>query len=353
MAGTAGGASGAAGATIAGASGGAGGASGGTVSATEACLEYVRAQQVRRAECQGGRAEEALAPFYFYDQCPDAFFSDGSTRTTEGTLSCAETWKTFPCDQLNAGRLPACVTDGTRPAGEACLYGSQCASGDCHRVGALTCGACSTRVAPGAVCDDDGLICPDGYRCEAGTCLENPLMPTPVRELLPANAECGASSLPCIDDHTCRSDDQNVQRCLPPLPLGEACSSIKNYCEVFLYCSSDERCEMRPAEGEPCGRDVLSTPVCGHFLECDMADPAGPTCRTPPPRSCSMDAPSCPQGERCCLGPECATPICLEIKQPRESCADPRTTCIAGTECRGGWCEPVELQGLFDQLCMP
>mgnify|MGYP001551588198 CR=1 FL=1 len=130
-----------------------------------ACRAYVMAQCLRREECAGTTTNRCVETADAY--CPDLLFSEGSTRTLQGTLDCVDHWKDFACEDALVYRLPDCVTPGTKQTGEPCLYPSQCASQECSGTRS-SCGVCLELAESGGSCSES-LVCPPGEECAAGT----------------------------------------------------------------------------------------------------------------------------------------------------------------------------------------
>src|SRR5450432_3872494 len=129
----------------AGTSAGAGGSAGSGLvlgdSKTEACIAYALAECMRQGECEGFTPSEAgCLPASF--GCPDILFSAGSTRTVASLKACTPAFATFPCAEVNVGKLPDCATPGTRALGAPCDFGTQCATLECNFSANGPCGMC-------------------------------------------------------------------------------------------------------------------------------------------------------------------------------------------------------------------
>lgn len=228
------------------------------VSETEACVEYMRAQCERKAEC-GLYASFEACFFQDVSLCPDYLFSPGSTRSIDGTLACAEAWHDAPCDDVRRGLPLACATPGTREPGESCVSGSQCASRVCSgRID--TCGMCRAVAADGEACVAGTQICALGFTCDADLALcvryfVPPLKPAPEPppapdDALPApGAVCtercaGAASCVCIDD-TC-----SARRCQLMRAPGDPCDAAAfEACADGVSFCQEGRCRLVESQG--------------------------------------------------------------------------------------------------------
>ena len=318
-----GGTAGAAGASATGATGGAQTDSGtgedGSSSLSSkryACREYLTAACERRAECAGptglDRCLDALA------LCPDYLFSDGSTRTVEGTLECAKAWRTLSCENVETGIPPACSTPGTRQPGEACRFASQCESLACSGTD-TTCGVCLRLAAAGETCDGVEVGCPSGQRC-SGTCEVVQWSPHEVFPPKAAGEECQYGDV-CIDGYMCLND-----------PMDE-------------YLASVSRCQIPPGPGSPCAYNVVGGIACASDSYCWMN-----TCerRPAPGEPCASNS---SVSTVCDVGDECEDRICIGILEEGEPCGAASTRCAPGTECSAGHCVATDELTIFPALC--
>lgn len=349
VAGVGGGASGGGGGGASGASGGAssGGTAGVTLSKYEACVDYVRAQCNRRAECQGYAPSEDPCT-QNADRCPDILFSEGSVRTVEELVACTEAWKTYPCDKVNRQLHPDCAVPGTRPAGTTCIGTSQCASQACLGKGKdpahPDCGTCAEAAARGEACDtQDGIACEPGLACLNGTCDDPPLYFEPAPQAgEPCTNHCATGSV-------CRADPSGGKTCQPPVPIGSAC--VERVCVRGAYCESGT-CTALPGPGEPCANGYSCDPQTAYC----PTDASTPVCapRRGLGEDCTASLGACIVDLRCsCSDADCTTRHCAETIELGDACsaADPNRLCRPGTECRDGACAPVESQGLFSKAC--
>lgn len=399
---TAAGDSGVAGSSAGGSGSGASGASGGVGKAgsagsaggsnelgdskTEACIAYAVATCERHAECRNESTAGCLAASA---NCPDLVFSDGSTRTAAAVKACALDFKKFPCERLQNGELPACVTPGTRKTAQPCSFASQCESLECK--GSGSCGVCAN---PGK--EDDSCAGPaDG--CALGLyCTDSKSM----CELLPGstlpskydgkscvvNADCGSAGYCPSATHTCARMPSAGMSCAESLD-----------CDAFAYCGSSTRtCRAFQAEGDPCGSDAaaIANPYCqtGVGIVCNYSTKTSGTCLKIPSLGdpCTLDengAPvsECAGGAHCdkalspakCVaakslgatctdanecgpdrdcdcpggGESCGAKVCVEWRLAGESCGGPSSLCHPGFNCVSSVCEPVDTRNYFALAC--
>jgi hypothetical protein len=233
------------------------------VSETAACVEYMRAQCERKAEC-GLYASFEACFFQDVSLCPDYLFSPGSTRGVDDTLACAEAWHDAPCDDVRRGLPLACATPGTRQPGEACISGPQCASRVCSgRID--TCGTCRAVAADGEACVAGTQICELGFTCDADLALCVRYFvppPRPQPEPLPLGAECRGND---CGSNQCARDGDEVYRCAPygQLPAqGEACTERcagDASCLCIDETCSARRCQLIRTPGQSCGAAAFET----------------------------------------------------------------------------------------------
>lgn len=367
-------------------SGGSGGLAIGD-SPTEACIAYVIAQCQRRTQCAGSDAS-VEACMEQTNSCPDSLFSDGSTRTVAGLNACAAEFATFPCDQLNLGFVPDCVTPGTRQPGEACVFNAQCTNVLCDTQGG-TCGKCYALAALGEDCGAAGVACGPGLSCNQGQCITLlPSSPDDLSEGKPCSAGFGCNKglycvrssnlctkeptlgMPCGDAEECADDSycstaQPVV-CSAPPSAGQPCGADPS---GALHCSADSVCSFTdashieclalPSAGQPCVK-VLSADLTTKEEDCAAGSfcDATSTCVAPgaPGASCQAD-PQCQAGLscRCADGTHdgCASTAltCARVGFANDPCGVPGAVCHPGFTCSGGSCTPRASQGLFAAAC--
>jgi hypothetical protein len=360
------------------------------VTATAACARYVIANCLRRNECLGSSDDCNAAVAY----CPDALFSDGSTRNPSTTWACADALRSRACEDLVVGRNPDCVTSGTRKTGESCIGAAQCASLACTGSPA-TCGVCVERRSKDQTCAVDAP-CQAGLLCDSvsTTCIEpdaatlNALL---TRVPLKLGEPCDGNSL-CTDGTYCAlAEGQTVGTCTTRLAIGVNCD-VSEACVAGSYCAIESiRCVEVPTAGKRCGNDnklnvsmwcdensycddktVQCTPLptaelpCGTNLQlgnvpalcatgtyCDsLLTP--PTCKT-----LANAGTSCTNSETCapdlsclCDDAACTKKSCGVLRQFGESCSTVGEHCMVQIGgCVEGICQPNESQGLFTSLC--
>src|SRR5262245_14779821 len=314
-----GGSVGNAGASTGGASAGTAGASAGSgavgTSETEACMAYAAASCRRYDECSGLTSTE---PYPCSSSCPDLMFAPGSTRTVEGLLSCAETHPTRPCEDVLAGRYPACAPAGTRQVGEPCMFATQCQTLACKRSG-NGCGTCARIVAENADCTAPDAACDTGFLCTSGICRRQSTTIKDFGEPCESFADCDQINGRCNEQGICeRYPGEN-----------ESCRAF-NKCTSAFYCDdADWICRPSPGEGEPCVSDAASGPACGAGLLCtNTGFPVSGTCVTPSMVDVGGDCTSrttfCVAGATCtCLDPSaCTEKRCTRPRLIGETCSD-------------------------------
>ncbi len=348
--------------------GGAGAASTGGVAATggtvsdlpswdslvEACRVGVLAQCQRRVEC----GKDANCELIAVQRCPDALFSEGSLRTKEGVLACAEEWKTFSCRALYEFKIPECAILGTLEVGSACAYSSQCSSGLCD-TGGTGCGEC-VAVGDGQSCGPD-LDCPAGAWCLDGSCHTDILDPATYPEGAPppgtvaeAHAPCVAQ---CVPGYVCAYDPgADERRCLPDRKAGEPCylrtseSLAGSRCmgarDGAVVCDESGICRERPGEGSPCLQSVEARPSCADGHLCDETL----TCRAfgGPGSACLSDQwgrPACDIDELCVEG------TCRAVIPLGGACSGALSVCENGTQCQSAVCVPDDSLTEYAELC--
>ena len=371
-------------------SAGSAGSGGGLVlgdSKTEACIAYAIATCERSKACEG---RDSTAECIFASlSCPDLVFSDGATRTVAGLKACAEDYKTFPCDKLENGELPACVTAGMRKHGDSCVFSSQCASLACKSAG--NCGVCAVEAAAGQACTAPDVECGGALLCNraANRCEpdgRNTHPQVPVGRPCQVEADCPGLDCPSAT-HLCTAYPTLGMSCAENKHCG-----IESYCDLF-----SKTCTLRPGAGTDCGVDLASAVVgqcaldsiCNpvqspHSVKCAKVPSVGEPCLT------NMDSgeplPYCAGGARCdesqspprCVAPleagapcldrsfckdglqcecpegssDCATAqVCSKIQLAGEPCGTPATPCHPGFSCTNGACVPLESRATFAKNC--
>jgi hypothetical protein len=338
----------------AGASSGAGGTLGPDASPRAACRHYLEMACRRLAECN----DQATASLCFEavaDRCPDYFFSPGSRRTVSSLITCASQWATFDCGRVFFNGSPQCAEPGTRQSGEACVFGSQCASLRCTaELSSSSCGTCLPAAPDGSTCAantdcDPGLICVTGNVCA----------PPPSRSPLPPPAPAGApcaSACPnctnyCVAGHACTTAPGTTDlRCLP-LP-GPASPCIHDRCRDGAYCASGRQCVELPVVGEPCAAPVGGGSACAPGTICRPDPDASYRCLSPIAigEACRY-AGSCVEGAECLRDNPNGTLLCRRIREEGETCSDAYDQCAEATACTAGRCVAAGELGIFATRC--
>jgi hypothetical protein len=350
------------------AGGGGGGVTGGTGGAPAfsskryACRQYLLAYCNRLAECIANSPLESCIE-NVVDECPDYYFSEGSTHTAEGLLACTDEWNTLTCEQIGSGLQPSdiqpsCSTPGTRQAGETCRFHSQCQSLHCSGAMYHTCGTCSRLAAPGERCDAPGVTCPSHQACSStGSCLDKTNTFTPPSPPKGPGEVCGFNDT-CVEGYRCVADpnDSLIDRCTVLPGIGQPCiGDSVGYCAPEAYCSDAFQCVPAPVAGQPCvtsGEDYYHCAPgnhCGDSLTVCIADvPLGGACEV----YANVPELDCAEGLRCFCGPiSCAAGSCLEKREEGDPCDDGTGACMPGLECRSGRCAATDELTIFEQDC--
>lgn len=370
----------------AGSSAGSGGLSGLNLgnSLTEACMAYALAVCTRQAQCHGGSSAHCLSVTL---SCPDLTASPGSTRTVEGLQACAKTYQTMPCEQVDADELPACVTPGTVPLGNACAFSSQCQSLSCG--GDEACGFCVPSAREGEPCSSSTGLCLGNLACEGGKCTRPG--DAPVGGDLKDVGETCASYTECKAGLRCTAG-----MCAEYPTLNESCAESRT-CVKDSYCELDGLiCKAYPTLGQACGVDGFTGEAgyCAGELRCSRTAKAVGTCGELPavgqacllnPETQMPEALSCAKAARCdatqapprcvalaskgqacgttrdcttglsCLCPDgtstCTAHLCGELRFRDQACGAAGEICHPGFSCSAGKCQPRDSQGLFDERC--
>jgi hypothetical protein len=385
-----GGAAGGVGGIKAGAGSSSGGAGGLVLgdSKTEACIAYVLAVCTRQDQCSGSSGGNCL---WVSNSCPDLAFSPGATRTPAVLKACADVYQKLPCEQIELGILPDCVTPGTVALGEPCAFSSQCASLSCG--GDATCGQCVPSAHEGEPCDN-GASCLGFLDCTAGKCTRRASGPLPMGPGL-GEACSNAAAMYCQPGLRC---DALTSTCAAFPMLGMSCADTRS-CGGDSYCELDGLiCKSSPGAGMPCGVDGFTggAAYCASPLRCARTSTAVGTCVQLPqagqpclvdPETLEPEYLACDAAARCdtsqspsrcaskavkgqacaakadcaagtdCICPtgqsECDAKICAQVQLKGQPCTAPGDVCHPGFSCNAGLCEPRDSQGLFAAACGP
>ncbi len=306
--------------------------------ATEACRGYIQAWCDRRVECDVWDEAANANCLANQEQCPDRFFIPGSGYTLDGLNACAETWSTYPCEQVVAGEDPECVAQGALGDGESCRFSLQCESAICSAWLDDGCGVCVSAVPSGSACEITPQ-CPEAHLCHQGHCLE--LQDYPIQDSL-------ADGEPCEYDGRCLglcAPTADGDRCVPAPDPGDPCLPQgpklgARRCEKTQYCSLENICTPLPGPDEPCAPGLLQ---CRSAHYCERASGGAPgTCRpwlelgatcTPRPNEHA-----CNENTAClCIDASCETGVCAYLGGTANAC-DAGQVCPTGTDCRAGFC---------------
>jgi hypothetical protein len=307
----------------------------------DACLFYLQAACQRRSECQ--QTDPKACFLGSAVTCPDAYFSEGTTRTVAGSKACAETYKTFPCAQILAGDLPSCVTAGTRAAGQSCSYPSQCSSLNCTVGGGTKCGVCAIAGPAGADCSVAGVVCNDGLRCNDAHVCE--VIPPSTRYSAKEGEPCTVAD-GCADTSLFCDNNVAVPVCTKYPTLGMSCLNTGT-CFGDSYCQNGQTCVALPAVGAPCGGATATSSngfcaknaTCSATGMCVAKSSIGVPCVTND--QCSSEL-SC-----ACTDTTCASSVCTQLRYSGQSCGTPGMSCQASFTCTNGVCQPITSHGVF------
>jgi hypothetical protein len=338
--------------------GGGTGASAPGPSKRSACRAYLEAACARYVECGHWDEDNCLA---FLRHCPDYLFSEGSTRTIEQTLECAEAWKTHDCERTRLGVPPDCATPGTRQGGETCSFIAQCESLSCSPSGDV-CGTCMRFPLPGEDCSGDGIICPFGEQCVGGSCEpEDPPPPMPPPDPPPSVGELCFGA--CAESFVCAENpnDPSVRICQVAPATGEPCarSYQRGICGSNDYCDAQQSCVELPNAGEACGVGQYGPEYCRAGSFCDRRSDGSALCvpNGGPGDRCSttptyLSSYQCSTGLFClCDDDACSTGSCRDLREEGQRCDEPHTGCDLGTRCDGTWCVAKDELTIFAEQC--
>ena len=306
--------------------------------AETACVDYVVAQCSRRVACDPSNPSGYAECFAVQEQCPARFLSPGSGYTAESLAACATQWAELSCDAVNARETPACVSAGTRAAGEPCRVAAQCASKICSAPDASVCGVCLDAAESGGACEVQAQ-CPAHELCSFGTCRQLQVW-APELQL--------SDGSPCTYDGACAgvcAQTAEGDRCVPAPTIGQACATVSvagaRRCAWLLHCSPGGLCEPAGEAGQPCAEGV--EPCTGSY--CDSATGFAPgTCTDwlDPGSVCDPAVvEACGEHDFCtCDDAGCTTAHCVRYTDAGLAC-DEYTRCTGGSACVSGTCTDV------------
>lgn len=200
------------------------------------------------------------------------------------------------------GQCP--VTPGTRPEGERCVGGGDCASGVCS----------SGSVSSGIACGTCSVAAGEGARCSA--------------------PDACAAGLTCAYDGICRR----------VVAVGEACDATHACAgDDFSTKCKDGVCVARGREGAPCGQGTVGCDLargfaCGSSNTCVAIElpAAGAPCGT----NVATDMPFAV----CRGGAVCVNGTCVPRAGFGDAC-DEKTLCRSPLRCTEGRCRPYGEDG--------
>jgi len=157
----------------------------------------------------------AVAP-----SCKVVIAAPGNGWTADNLMTCIAAHENLACDAFLHGKPgpAACATKGAIADGNACRWGSQCASGYC-RIVSGNCGTCVTPVARGGACTTYSDCASDLLCAKSGTC-QPP-------------AAIGAT---CDDTHPCALGAACLGgTCKTPGGPGDACDPMNGSADCDYY----------------------------------------------------------------------------------------------------------------------
>jgi hypothetical protein len=248
----------------------------------------------------------------------------------------------FDCTELAAGKLPACMTPGTREVGEACIFPNQCETLACSGTPVI-CGQCVERIAMGAICTPGGTPCVMGAVCEQGMCaIPAPVVPVG-RQLL--GSPCDPNLGSCVPGVSCQADStsETAYRC-KALSVGDPCGY--DDCPLDTAYCEDNVCVALPKIGESCASSTPGAPTCERGASCDFNECVA---RRPLGAPCASD--ECLEGLECDERTPQGEGKCLALREEKQSCSGEFERCVPNTECVSGTCRAIASRTLFETAC--
>ncbi len=288
---------------------------------TAACQAMVRAACTRTRTCVGALAAGDCERFA--NLCPDYYFPPGMDRSIEAAVRCTDGLVARTCTDFPLGFRPAACSYGDAlPAGSACSYYNQCASGACVGPSAY-CGSCwsSGDVPIGGRCKYT-QDCQPGSFCHS---VVSVCMDVHTIVYVGPGEPCDLTATPvvgCTGDLLCITPaGQTTGACQPAPGPGQACANWGGFssvcaagsictaafggacqligacgdggvCEEGSYCeASDGACHPRAKVGEACAvSDTGGLPQClppaicvSSTGRCDVPGSHGDACDTAHP----------------------------------------------------------------------
>jgi hypothetical protein len=339
------GGAGGAGGTVGGGAGGLSGAGGTSTSTaptpTEVCRKSIEVQCARLILWEGGttlRKEIYLQDcLHRADYCPDYYFAPDSNRTVENVGACLDALATRSLSDVSLGIYPSCLLSGKRGDRAACMWSSQCQSGQCGG-GFGECSTCSAQPGAGEQCPALGT-CRTGAFCNRNTYLcADPGTVAYASEGEPCNLSASAI-IGCRGDLRCVSKSSGGGAvCTAPPGIGEPCGGGAypgtGFCGAGADCTGDT------------GGTCAAPGLCGQVTACDAAS----FCQSG--GSSPVCAPRVAAGQPCydsstavyvgCLPPatcNITTGLCAAPRGLGESCDDSHA-CGLSLLCSDATCQP-------------
>ena len=175
--------------------------------------------------------------------CTPQFGAPGSGASTGNVSACADAIRSWSCDDLLDGNLPAACASirGSLSVGSVCVTTAQCPVGTvCNVQADHTCGTCNSLIPEGDACANQSE-CAVGLTCAANSCVA----------FVDMGGACDIGH-PCKGTLTCKNG-----MCAAKVGAGEACT-VSTDCDNLhgIYCNTQMMvCQALPlaAIGEPCG----------------------------------------------------------------------------------------------------
>lgn len=233
-----------------------GGEEAGDPAALSACQNYLDAYCEKLRACHGYSPSCEAAK----SSCPDLLFANGSTLTPSDVSQCTVALAGATCVDFFNNPPAACVKPGTRAAGAACAYDSQCASSTCVDASGH-CGHCARVAADGEPCGSADVVCPAGKYCDqTSTCAPLPPIGSPCSVIDPPYVYC-PQGLECVrepsqtsDQTTCQASAKAGQPCnVDPGDPYANCDNTTASCDYVDAATGAGNCVAYGNPGDPCG----------------------------------------------------------------------------------------------------
>jgi hypothetical protein len=229
-----------------------------------ACQNEATSNCTKRDQCEAGYEAVVYGSLgnciaRYAQWCDRRAVAPGSMPSSVQLATCTTNQEAQTCDEWIGTLTPGCGFVGTKPTGEPCLSGSQCASGFCDEFLYATerdvCGVCASPRAEGdscsSSCGGDGSVACEFDPSGVNRCVK----------LASAGASCDAVA-GCATGLVCAIPlAATTGQCLPATgndgdPCDDRAGPICDY-RRRLYCNAQTHvCGLARAlaPGEPCGR---------------------------------------------------------------------------------------------------